>query len=57
MKAAPVWRALRSADPALKLLLVDTGQHYDHAMSNVFIEELELPEPDAFLEVGSARTR
>jgi UDP-N-acetylglucosamine 2-epimerase (non-hydrolysing) len=54
MKAAPVSRALRSADPALELLLVDTGQHYDHAMSSVFIEELDLPQPDAFLEVGSA---
>ena len=30
-----------------------TGQHYDHLMSAVFFEELDLPEPDEFLDVGS----
>jgi UDP-N-acetylglucosamine 2-epimerase (non-hydrolysing) len=33
--------------------VVHTGQHYDHEMSRVFFEELDLPEPDAFLGVGS----
>ena len=51
MKAAPVHRALavRDADQ----LLVHTGQHYDLNMSRVFFDELELPEPDVNLEVGS----
>ena len=53
MKAAPVYRALAELDPGLELLLVHTGQHYDAKMSAVFVEELELPEPDVFLGVGS----
>jgi len=53
MKAAPVYRALAELAPDQKLLLVHTGQHYDEAMSAVFIDELELPKPDVFLNVGS----
>jgi UDP-N-acetylglucosamine 2-epimerase (non-hydrolysing) len=48
MKVAPVLRALDA--PAL---LVHTGQHYDADMSDVFLRELGLPEPDVFLGVGS----
>lgn len=33
--------------------LVHTGQHYDAALSDVFFEQLGLPEPDVFLGVGS----
>lgn len=40
--------------PGLRQLLVNTGQHYDDAMSGVFIRELNLPRPDRNLEVGSA---
>jgi len=53
MKVAPVYRALAELEPELELLVVHTGQHYDRDMSSVFIEELELPKPDAFLGVGS----
>src|SRR5438045_44268 len=53
MKAAPVYRALRKLDESCELMLVHTGQHYDQRMSDVFVEELELPEPDVFLGVGS----
>ncbi|HWN22727.1 MAG TPA: UDP-N-acetylglucosamine 2-epimerase (non-hydrolyzing) [Gaiellaceae bacterium] len=53
MKAAPVHRALAAVDPAVELLLVHTGQHYDADMSAVFLEELALPVPDVFLGVGS----
>jgi UDP-N-acetylglucosamine 2-epimerase (non-hydrolysing) len=53
MKAAPVHRALAALDPALELVLVHTGQHYDAAMSAVFFAELGLPEPDELLGVGS----
>jgi UDP-N-acetylglucosamine 2-epimerase (non-hydrolysing) len=53
MKAAPVVRALSEDYDGVELLLVHTGQHYDEGMSAVFVEELELPQPDVFLGVGS----
>ncbi|MCC6004537.1 MAG: UDP-N-acetylglucosamine 2-epimerase, partial [Thermofilum sp.] len=34
-------------------VIVDTGQHYDYEMNRVFFEQLEIPEPDYFLGVGS----
>lgn len=34
-------------------LIVHTGQHYDHMMSDVFFDELALAEPAYRLEVGS----
>lgn len=36
------------------LLTVDTGQHYDYALNEVFYEQLGVRKPDHFLEVGSA---
>lgn len=33
--------------------LVHTGQHYDHNMSKVFFEEMEIPQPHFQLEVSS----
>lgn len=35
-------------------MLVHTGQHYDAGLSDVFFEELKIPEPDHHLGVGSA---
>ena len=33
--------------------IIHTGQHYDFQMSDVFFRELEMPEPDVHLDVGS----
>lgn len=52
MKIAPLVRALEDAG-GFELLLVHTGQHYDRKMSELFFEELGIPEPDINLEVGS----
>ncbi|MDH7508183.1 MAG: UDP-N-acetylglucosamine 2-epimerase (non-hydrolyzing) [Methanomassiliicoccales archaeon] len=34
-------------------LLIHTGQHYDYEMSKVFFEELNIPDPDYHLGIGS----
>ena len=52
MKVAPVLRALGEY-PQASQILVHTGQHYDDAMSAVFFRQLEMPEPDINLGVGS----
>jgi UDP-N-acetylglucosamine 2-epimerase (non-hydrolysing) len=53
MKIAPVYRAYRSCNE-VQPVLVHTGQHYDKQMSELFFQELEIPEPDINLEVGSS---
>jgi UDP-N-acetylglucosamine 2-epimerase (non-hydrolysing) len=52
MKVAPLTRAL-AARQGFRQTLVHTGQHYDQNMSDVFFRELEIPEPDFNLAVGS----
>lgn len=52
MKIAPIVRALEPYASSLRYEIVHTGQHYDHAMSNVFFDELGIPEPDCHLECG-----
>lgn len=51
VKAAVVSKVLRAGGD--REVLVHTGQHYDSNMSEVFFEELSLPEPDVNLEIGS----
>ena len=51
IKAAPVSKALRVA--GFTEFMVHTGQHYDHGMSQVFFDELGLPQPDINLGIGS----
>lgn len=52
MKIAPmVWEFKKKGFRGFQV--VHTGQHYDYKMSKVFFEELELHEPDYFLNIGS----
>ena len=53
VKMAPVIAALRERFPDWPALVVHTGQHYDRLMSEIFLEELGVPEPDHMLGVGS----
>jgi len=52
MKIAPILEAMKPY-PKLQPLLVHTGQHYDYEMSGVFFEDLDIPEPNVHLGVGS----
>jgi UDP-N-acetylglucosamine 2-epimerase (non-hydrolysing) len=52
MKVAPLWRAMAARPGTLQPLLIHTGQHYDHNMSDVFFEDLGLPTPHVHLGVG-----
>ena len=53
MKVAPIARALVERQPSWRHRIVHTGQHYDPNMSDVFFRDLEIPEPDVYLGVGS----
>ncbi len=61
MKIAPLIRAINDhnrssySDQSIKIKfsLVHTGQHYDRNMSAIFFKELDIPEPDINLGVGS----
>src|SRR5436190_6279827 len=53
VKMAPLIAALRDRFPDWPATIVHTGQHYDRAMSDIFLEELGVPEPDHMLGVGS----
>lgn len=51
IKAAVV--SLRISGTGIEEHLVHTGQHYDADMSDTFFDELNIPAPSHFLEVGS----
>jgi len=53
MKMAPILRAIAAHAPALRTMLVHTGQHYDRDMSDRLFTDLGLPRPDINLDVGS----
>src|SRR3982750_3126958 len=54
MKVAPIVAAMKRRPSAFQPLVVHTGQHYDSAMSDSFFHDLDLPQPDTHLGVGSA---
>src|SRR5437764_11649103 len=53
MKVAPIVAAMNRRAREFRHVLVHTGQHYDSAMSEAFFRDLEIPEPDIDLGVGS----
>src|SRR4051794_6479674 len=53
MKVAPVVAALARRPEPVRHTLVHTGQHYDDAMSKIFLEQLGVGAPDHMLDVGS----
>ena len=50
MKIAPIIRAIKDKGKGSSYRLVHTGQHKDAEMNEVFFQDLDIPEPDAFLE-------
>ena len=49
IKLAMVSRVLRRE---FREVLIHTGQHYDHTMSGVFFEEMDIPKPDYNLGIS-----
>ena len=52
VKSAPLSEALRTA--GIEEVVVHTGQHWDDELSQVFFEELGLPEPAYRLDLRTA---
>lgn len=52
MKVAPIVRALEKKASLFTYRIIHTGQHFDREMSDVFFEELGIPNPDYHLEGG-----
>ena len=53
MKVAPIHRAFQQATDMFTHSIVHTGQHYDATMSDAFFQDLDMPHPEWFLNVGS----
>jgi len=53
MKIAPLMRVFRAQPQRFEAILLHTGQHYDEAMKEAIFRQLDIPEPDIDLEVGS----
>jgi UDP-GlcNAc3NAcA epimerase len=52
IKAATVSRVINKSNN-IREILIHTGQHYDHNISGVFFEEMEIRNPDFHLGIGS----
>ncbi len=53
MKSAPLMRELAKHPDHFETILIHTGQHYDHKLSQLFFDELKMPKPNIYLGVGS----
>ena len=52
VKVAPVVRALGD-----RARVLHTGQHYDHALSGSFLEQLGMPEPTSSAKSAAGKRR
>ncbi|MDR7665079.1 UDP-N-acetylglucosamine 2-epimerase (non-hydrolyzing) [Methanosarcina sp. Z-7115] len=50
VKASVVSRELRKKHEEI---LIHTGQHYDYQMNKIFFDQLNIPEPECHLDIGS----
>lgn len=50
VKLAPVSKVIRAQHQEL---IIHSGQHYDYQMNEVFFKQMEIPQPDYYLNVGS----
>lgn len=50
VKAAPFFLEARKY-PHFKFTIIHTGQHFDDNMSKIFFEEMEIPQPDFYLDI------
>jgi UDP-N-acetylglucosamine 2-epimerase (non-hydrolysing) len=54
MKVAPLLRYFEKIqEDKISCLLIHTGQHYDYCLNQNFFKDLNLKEPDCFLNAGS----
>lgn len=53
IKMAPLYRELSLYSNRYEPQIIHTGQHYDEQMSKLFFNDLAMPEPSAYLNVGS----
>jgi len=53
VKIAALIHAIKNTSVKIDFRLIHTGQHYDEALSGSFFKQLELPNPDINLGVGS----
>jgi len=58
IKLSPLVKAIETFNQtdnpfSIQHFIIHTGQHYDHGMSDIFFDELEIPHPDLNLGVGS----
>ncbi|MBN2482055.1 MAG: UDP-N-acetylglucosamine 2-epimerase (non-hydrolyzing) [Bacteroidales bacterium] len=54
IKIAPVHKAFEAYRNSVTHLICHTGQHFDEKLSRIFFDDLEMPQPDFYLGVGSA---
>ena len=53
MKSAPLVKELPRHPDIFETQLIHTGQHYNHELSQLFFDQLKMPQPDIYLGVGS----
>lgn len=53
IKIAPILKEMSLYPDRIEPILVNTGQHYDQEMVDFFFEDLEIPQPDISLGIGS----